>query len=344
MTVFHAPGFLNRLVSGESLTQEETDQFVCEIMQGKLTDVTIAGFLTALACKGPAASELAGAARAMRKHVVPLKPQSTPLLDTCGTGGDGQATFNISTAAAIVVAAAGCPVAKHGNRSVTSLSGSADVLEAMGVRLDLPPSEVARCIDEVGIGFCFAPLFHNAMKHVATVRKQLGIRTIFNLLGPLTNPAGAQHQVLGVSKPHEAALVAEALSLLGTGKSAVICGDRIDEVSLWGQTQVWIVEGSTIHQETWNAAQLGLPECRVEDLKVANPQESAALIWKILDGEAGAPAHMVTANAAVGLWLAGKAPDLISATQLAREAIQSGRALSQLKSLVAWTNTYSNSK
>lgn len=343
MTPSSSAAILNQLVAGRSLDLEQSEQFVFQIMEGQLSDAVIAGFLTAMACKGPTAAELAGAARAMRSHVTPLAPKVSPLLDTCGTGGDGQATFNISTAAAIVIAAAGCHVAKHGNRSVTSLSGSADVLEALGVRLDLPPEAIARCIDEVGIGFCFAPLFHGAMKHVAGVRKQLGIRTIFNLLGPLTNPAGAQHQVLGVSQPHEAQLVAEALSLLGTGRSAVICGDHIDEVSLWGETQVWLVEGRRIEKLYWNANTFQLPECGVEDLKVGNPKESAATIREIFAGKGGAPHHMVVANAAVGLWLAGKSHDLATASKLASDVITSGRASSQLQALADWTNQHAAS-
>ncbi len=257
-------------------------------MQGRCTEVETAAMLTALATKGEAVDELVGAARAMRNHVTPVRPNVAGLVDTCGTGGDCLRTFNISTATAFVVAACGVPVAKHGNRSVSSSSGSADVLEALGVCLDLGPDDIGRGIDELGIGFCFARNLHGAMKYVAPVRQQLGFRTIFNLLGPLTNPAGAERQLIGANSRQSARLIADAARRLGTLRTIVVCGaDQLDEVALWGQTSYFDVQESVLHHDVWTAASFGLDECSPLDLQVATPLESAQTIRQVFSGQAG---------------------------------------------------------
>ncbi|HID21843.1 MAG TPA: anthranilate phosphoribosyltransferase, partial [Planctomycetaceae bacterium] len=260
------------------------------------------------------------------------------LLDTCGTGGDRTHTFNISTVTAVVVAAAGVPVAKHGNRSVSSASGSADVLEALGVNIQLSPEEVAQCLDEVGLGFCFAPLLHAAMKHAAPVRKKLGFRTIFNLLGPLTNPAGADYQLLGANRDQAATKIAHALSQLGCRRALVVCcDDGLDEVGLWGRTTVFTVTPGEVRECVWTASSFGLPECRLEDLQVSSCRESAEVIQAVLRGEAGPARDIVLANAAAALIAAERETELTRAVQVAADAIDSGRARERLQRLVDFT-------
>ncbi|OYW23119.1 MAG: anthranilate phosphoribosyltransferase, partial [Planctomycetales bacterium 12-60-4] len=252
---------------------------VGSIMDGGCDPLLISAFLTALRCRGESVEQLVGAARAMRKRSLKIPCRQVGLLDTCGTGGDALHTFNISTATAFVAAATGVPVAKHGNRSASSKSGSADVLEALGVRLDLTPEQVAECVDEVGIGFCFAQRIHAAMKHAAPVRQALGFRTLFNLLGPLTNPAQAEFQLLGVGRIPLAELMAGALAQLGANHAIVVCGNgELDEVSLWGPTTVFDVRKGSVKRHEWTAETFGLPECRVADLTVESPTESAAVI------------------------------------------------------------------
>jgi anthranilate phosphoribosyltransferase len=252
---------------------------------------------------------------------------TTGLLDTCGTGGDGLHTFNISTATALVVAAAGVPVAKHGNRGVSSSSGSADVLRALGVNIELSPEQVGRCIDEIGIGFCFAPLVHGAMKHAAPVRRQLGFRTIFNLLGPLTNPAAAEFQLIGANTIAAAGKLAEALLHLGRTRAVVVCGNgELDEVSLWGETSAWILSDGELIEKRWKPTDFGLPECRVEELTVKSPEESAEVIRDVLSGSPGPACDIVLANAAAALLAAGKTTDLTTGVALARDVLADGSA------------------
>lgn len=311
---------------------------VGSIMDGQCSEVEIAAFLTALRCRGESVGELVGAARAMRRRATPIVCHTRGLLDTCGTGGDQLRTFNISTAAALVAAAAGQPVAKHGNRSATSPSGSADVLESLGVNLQLTAEQVAHCVDEVGIGFCFAQLFHGAMKHVAPVRKQLGFRTIFNMLGPLTNPASAAFQVIGTIRVSIAEKLAQALFQLGSQRALVVCGnDELDEVSLWGETAVFEVTPAGVSRCVWTAAALGLPECRVDELRVDGAAESAAVIRRVFAGEAGAAQNIVLANAGAALLAANRAPNIAAAVALARSAIDSGAAAALCDRLIAWT-------
>ena len=270
----------------------------------------------------------------MRERVTPIPVQRTGLLDTCGTGGDGLCTFNISTATAIVAAAAGVPVAKHGNRSVSSSSGSADVLEALGVQVTLTPEQVARCIDEAGLGFCFAPLLHGAMKHAAPVRRELGFRTVFNLLGPLTNPAGAESQLLGTGQPDTARMLAEALAELGCRRAIVVAGDRgLDEVCLWGPTRAFLVENGAVAEETWQPEQFGLPACSPDDLRVDGPEASARVIQGVLAGSAGPALDIVLANSAAALRAAGAVDSLDEGVSQAREAVTSGQAARLLETL-----------
>jgi anthranilate phosphoribosyltransferase len=272
-----------------------------------------------------------------RAAVIPTKREG--LLDTCGTGGDKLHTFNISTAAALVAAAAGVPVAKHGNRGVSSSSGSCDVLEALGVRVDLTPEQVGRCIDEIGIGFCFARVVHTAMKHVAPVRAELGFRTIFNLLGPLTNPARAACQVIGTSRIATAERLAEAIRRLGTRRTLVVCGnDELDEVSLWGTTTVFDVQGGDVRTERWTAADFGLEECRVDQLRVDSPAASAQIITAIFNGNASLPQrNVVIANSGAALLAAGRVPTIRDGVKLAADTIDSHAAAAKLAELVAWT-------
>lgn len=326
------------LLQRRDLTDADACQCIGAIMDGLCEPVDIAAFLTAMACKGQVADEIVGAARAMRRRAAPIATSREHLLDTCGTGGDRLHTFNISTATAILAAACGVPVAKHGNRSVSSSSGSADVLESLGVNISLTPELAGRCLDEVGIAFCFAPLIHGAMKHAAPIRKQLGFPTIFNLLGPLTNPAGAEYQLLGASSFARAELLATALAALGGRKSIVVCGnDELDEVSLWGTTLAFEIKDGQVTPHRWTAASFGLPECSVDALRVNSAAESGAVIQSIFSGTAPVPASMVLANTAAALLACERVTDLKAGVNMASEAITSGAAMRTLNHLIEWT-------
>lgn len=329
---------MERLLRQENLSQEQVRGVVGAIMDGQCDPIEIAAFLTALAIKSPQAEELAGAAQAMRERATPLRPAVRPLLDTCGTGGDQLHTFNISTATAIVVAACGVRVAKHGNRSVSSKSGSADVLEALGVNISLTAQQATECLDAIGLCFCFAPLIHGAMKHAAPVRKQLGFPTVFNLLGPLTNPASAEYQLIGTSSESKAQLLAQTVALLGTVRTLVVCGaSQLDEVSLWGRTLVFDVTGSDIATREWSAADFGMPECTPADLRIASADESAAVIRRVLEGVPGPALNMVLANSAAALFAAGQCSSLHDGAETVREHVLSGAAKSKLEVLVRTT-------
>jgi anthranilate phosphoribosyltransferase len=307
-------------------------------MDGQCSDVELAALLTAIRIKREAVSEIVGAARAMQERATPIRTTTRGLLDTCGTGGDQLQTFNISTAAAFVVAACGVPIAKHGNRGVSSISGSPDVLEQLGVQNNLSPAAVARCVDELGIGFCFAPLFHSAMKHAAPVRKQLRFRTIFNLLGPLTNPARAEFQLLGTGRIETAGRLARALAELGRQHAFVVCGaDQLDEVSLWGTTTAFEVSGGQVVEHHWSAETFGLPECQVADLQIQSPSASAAVLRRVFDGEPGPARDTVLANAAAGLLAAQAASDPRHAVAQAAKAIDSGTVRNLLHRLAELT-------
>lgn len=329
---------LDHVFEGRCIPRSDTEAAFAAIMDGECAEVDIAALLTALRVRGEEVEEIAGAAAVMRQRATRIECQSEGLLDTCGTGGDKLHTFNISTATAFVAAAAGVPVAKHGNRSVSSSSGSADVLEALGINLQLTPEQVGQCIDEVGIGFCFAPLLHSAMKNVVPVRKALAFRTIFNLLGPLTNPAGAQFQLLGANRKHFAEKLATALHQLGCQRALVVCGnDELDEVSLWGTTAVFDVSPDGVTEHAWTAESFGLPECSVDTLTVNGATESAERIRQILKGDHSASRNIVVANAAAALVAAGKADSPSAAATVAAEAIDSGRASEVVSKLAGLT-------
>lgn len=330
------PKLLEKVVAGNSLDEAQSAAVIAAIMQGELPDDEVARFLLALRDKGETAAEIAGAARALRANMRAIQAPFTTFVDTCGTGGDGARTFNISTAAAIVTAAAGIPVAKHGNRSISSRSGSADVLTALGVNIAAELPVVERCLRELKLGFCFAPLFHPAMKRVAEVRKALGVPTIFNLLGPLANPANAPHQLLGVGKPKLRALLAEALQRLGTVRSVVVSGaDGLDEVTLATTSNVTLVEPTDIVEFEWSPEAFGLTRAPLDSMLIDGPEQSADLIRRVLNNEPGPPRDIVVLNTAAALWTAGHVTDPLAATHMAQEAIASGKALELLQKLGA---------
>ncbi|HUG69461.1 MAG TPA: anthranilate phosphoribosyltransferase [Pirellulaceae bacterium] len=316
-----------RVSGGEDLALDEMAEVIGSMMDGSWRDDEIGLFLNALRLKGETVTEIAGAARAMRQHMTPIRTTRTDFIDTCGTGGDGSGTFNISTAAALVTAAAGVPVAKHGNRGMTSKTGSADVLAELGVNIDASVATVERCLDEVGLCFCFSPQLHASMRHVSAARKKLGVPTIFNLLGPLCNPASAPFQLLGVGKPHLRTLLAQALSLLGAKRAVVVCGeDGLDEVTLSGATKVTEVTGDALTALIWHPADFGLRESGKESMLVDGPRASAAMIREILAGKPGASRDIVVMNAAAALWTAGVDDSLSECAAKAAEAIDCGAA------------------
>jgi len=326
---------IRRIESGQDLSLDQVVEAFEQIVSGRCGEEEIGRWLLALNRKGPSVSEVAGAAMALRRKMTPIRSSRSDLLDTCGTGGDRLGTFNISTAAALVVAAAGVPVAKHGNRAASSQSGSADVLAALGVNVEASVAVVERCLGEVGICFCFAPLLHDAMRHVSSVRKKLGVPTIFNILGPLINPAGASRQLLGVGRPELRMLLAEALVVLGTARSVVVHGsDGLDEVTLGGSTEVAEAAGQ-VRQFRWTPADFCLNALRLASIQVAGPEQSAAMIRSVLAGDEGPARDIVVANAAAALWTAGKASSPAACAAIAAEAIDSGAARKLLVRLVA---------
>lgn len=316
---------LGRVSAGEDLALDEMAAAMDLIMCGECSDQEIGLLLTGLAAKGETVDEVAGAAIAMRRHMTPIRSSHARLVDTCGTGGGGSNTFNVSTTAALVAAAAGAAVAKHGNRSVTSRSGSADVLAELGVNIQATVPQVERCLEQLGVCFCFAPLMHPSMKHVATVRKQLGVRTIFNVLGPLANPAGAQRQLLGAGLPYLRGLLAGAIQKLGTHRTLVVSGaDGLGDVTIRGVTHVTDVTPQGAREYEWAPAEFGVQEGDVAALAVEGPSQSAVLIRRILAGEPGPPRDIVVLNAAAALVVADKASGPREGAELAAEAIDSG--------------------
>ena len=325
---------LGQVSGGGSLTFDEMSAAIDSIMRGGWTDEQIALLLVSLAAKGETVDEVAGAAAAMRQHMTPIRSRHTEILDTCGTGGGGSAMFNVSTTAAIVAAAAGVPVAKHGNCSITSRSGSADVLVELGVNIRASVAQVEACLDELGLCFCFAPLMHPSMKHVAAVRKKLGIRTIFNVLGPLANPAGACYQLLGAGRPELRSLLAGAMTKLGTQRTFVVSGeDGLGDVTLAGTTHVTEVSDGKTREFTWQPDDFGIAPQPHAGLAVENPAASATVIRKILAGQPGPARDIVVLNAAAGLIVAGKEIDPKAAAKRAAEAIDSEASQSLLARL-----------
>lgn len=328
---------IDAVCDGEHLTTDHASAVLSEIMAGRSSDVQTAAFLIALRAKGETVPELVGLARTMRELATPVALDTTGLVDTAGTGG-GPSTFNVSTTAALIAAGAGCAVAKHGNRSSTSRSGSADVLEALGVRIDLSPQAVASCIEQAGFGFIFAPAHHLAMKHVAPVRQELAVRTIFNFLGPLTNPAGASRQLLGVSDRRYQETIAEALAGLGCDHALVVTGeDGIDELTISGTSRVIeVLHGST---DEWylSADEVGLSEAPLEDLAGGSPEENAAMTRGVLAGDAGPRRDVSLLNAGAAIYVAGEADGLPEGVRAAEEAVDSGAAARTLERLIELT-------
>jgi len=334
---------LGLVSGGQDLSCEQMKDAIGRVMTGQCSEEQIALLLAALAAKGETVAELAGAATAMRENMTPIRSRHAKLLDTCGTGGSGSSTFNISTTAALVIAAAGVPLAKHGNRSITSKSGSADVLAELGVNIEASVPQVERCLDELGICFCFAPLMHPAMKHVAAVRKQLGIRTIFNLLGPLANPAGACYQLLGVGRPEFRPLIASALGLLGTENSLIVSGqDGLGEVTLADKTDVTQVGAVGETNTTWEPEDFGIERSPLDTIQVDGPTESAKIVRSVLAGEPGPARDIVLLNAAAGLLAAKRFASPLEATAQAVETIDRGDATKLLEQLVILSHQASN--
>ena len=330
---------LVKIVDGHPVDRAESQAAMAAIMDGECTPAQIGAFLVALRMRGETVDQISGFAEAMRESCVRIRTKHPDVVDTCGTGGDALDTFNISTAAALVAAAAGVPVAKHGNRSVSSKCGSADVLEALGVKIDASAQSVAACIEKARIGFMFAPVFHPAMKHVQPTRKGLGFRTVFNILGPLANPAGAKRQVLGVADENLMQLVAEALVLLGAEYAMVVHAEGMDEISISSATKVLELKDGRILARTLDPGDLGIAVAAVDVLKVPDARASAELIRRIVEGRQTGPARdIVVLNAAAGIIVAGLAEDFGAAIELAGAAIDRGDAAGCLEMLIECSN------
>jgi anthranilate phosphoribosyltransferase len=326
------------LASGEDLSQTQTAAALSEIMAGNASEIQIAAFLIALRTKGETVPELAGLAQAMRALAAPVHVNSRDLLDTAGTGG-GRRTFNVSTTAALIAAGAGCLVAKHGNRSATGLSGSADLLEALGARIDLRPEAVATCIERVGFGFMFAPAHHQATRFVIPVRRELAVRTIFNFLGPLTNPAGAERQLIGVSDPRYLPIMAGALQALGTRHALLVSSDDgLDELSISAATQVVEVDQSGMKSFSVSPPEVGLQTAPAEAIPGGDPQENAATTRSILAGDPGPPRDLAVLNGGAAIYAGGRAESLAEGVRAAERAIDTGAASQTLERFVAATH------
>jgi anthranilate phosphoribosyltransferase len=344
---------LGKVVDGHALTRDEAAQVMLDIMEDRATPAQFGAFVTALRLKGETAEEIAGMAQVMRDKALRV-PTDLPVVDTCGTGGDNSGTFNVSTAAAFVVVAAGQPVAKHGNRSMTSKCGSADVLEALGANIMLGPDGVARCIEQTGFGFMFAQSFHPAMKFAAPLRREIGIRTVFNILGPLTNPAGAKRQVLGAPSQEAQNRLAGALGLLGAERALVVHGaEGLDEVSISGPTYVLDVNGSQVSESVIGPAQFGISLAPAAAVQGGDATHNAGIVRDVLGGtndgddlrakrDMGAKRDMVALNAGAALVAAGKASSIAEGVKLAQDVLKSGAALTALEKYVAATRALSN--
>lgn len=326
---------IGTLVAGHELDAAEAEEMMRAIMSGQATQAQIASLLTALRIRGESPAEIAAFARVMREHAVTIHPVvSGTLVDTCGTGGDGAQTFNISTAAAFVAAGAGVPVVKHGNRAMSSRCGSADVLSALGVSLAVDPAVQERIVEEIGIAFLFAPAHHPAMRHVAGVRQEIGCRTVFNVLGPLANPAGAQAQLLGVYSPHLTGVMADVLQLLSLERAMVVHGDGLDEITTTGDTLVAELGGGSIRSYTVSCTRFGIAPAARGDLAGGEASENARILRSVLEGEKGAARDIVLLNAAAAIYLGGRAGDLHEGLIRAEESIGSGAALEKLGLLI----------
>lgn len=331
-------GIIEKVVNRYHLSEEEAEEAMGVIMSGEATPAQIASLLTALRLKGETVEEITGFARAMRARARRIRPRFNHIIDTCGTGGDQKSTFNISTTAAFVVAGAGLPVAKHGNRSVSSKCGSADVLEALGVKVDIAPEQAERCLEQTGICFLFAPVFHEAMKHAVGPRREIGIRTVFNILGPLTNPAGAQTQLLGVYDPNLTGVLARVLRRLGSSRAMVVHGeDGLDEITHTGRTRVSELVDGEIRSYEVVPEDLGLKRGRLEDITGNTAEENARITLDVLNGRPGPCRDVVLMNAGAALLVGGKVDSLRDGVRLAAEVIDSGAALRKLRELIDFT-------
>jgi anthranilate phosphoribosyltransferase len=329
---------LSKIVKREDLNEEQMSQMITEIFSGNITDAQIGAMMAALATKGETFEELAGAARAMRRKALRIQTSAATVVDTCGTGGDGAHTFNISTTTSFVVAACGVTVAKHGNRSVSSQCGSADLLEALGVKLDTAPEIVEEAVQDIGIGFLFAPLYHGAMRFAAKARKEVGLRSIFNMLGPLTNPAGANCQLLGVYAPELTEMFAHALQLLGAKRAFVVHGhDGLDEISVCAPTRISELKDGLIRTYDISPEQFFSERAKPADLLGGNPQENAQITRNILNGEKGPKRNVVLINAAAALVAAGQAEDLKQGIRMAETAIDDGGAAKKMQALIKYS-------
>lgn len=329
---------ISKLIEKEDLAESEAEAVIHQIMQGDATTSQIGAFLTALRMKGETIAEITGCARAMRSNAIHVTTNQELLLDTCGTGGDSAGTFNISTAISLIAAGTGVAVAKHGNRSVSSRCGSADLFEALGVKIDLGPEGVAKCIDEIGIGFLFAPLFHPAMKYAAAPRREIGIRTIFNILGPLANPAAVSAQLVGVYAPELTESIAKVLDSLGIHQAIVVHGGGLDELSTTSTNKVSHLANGQITTYYFDPGELGFPPASLEELTGGTPQENAKIVLGLLHGESGAKRDIVLLNTAGALVAAGKVKDFKTGTAIAAESIDSGQALKKLEQLIRLSN------
>ena len=330
---------IDKLVNRIDLSEAETVDVMNQIMTGEATPLQVAAFLTALRMKGETVAEITGAARVMREKAHRVHVGAKTVLDTCGTGGDQKGTFNISTTSAFVIAGAGVNVAKHGNRSVSSQSGSADVLGALGVKVDAPKERVERCIAQIGIGFLFAPLLHEAMKYAVQPRRDIGIRTIFNILGPLTNPAQATHQLIGIYSGELVTVIAHVLKNLGSARAMVVHGmEGLDEISIGGPTQVAELRESEVKEYVVEPEQFGFKRCALEKLYGGNAEQSAVIVRSVLDGNPGPARDVVLLNSGAALYVSGSATTIEDGIRLAAQSIDSGKARQKLTELVAMTN------
>lgn len=329
------PALIEKLMQRRDLTMDEASAAMSEVMEGRAADAQIAGFLIGLAMKGERPAEIVGLARTMRAHAVKLSRPFDPVFDTCGTGGDRSGTFNISSCVAVVVASCGVRVAKHGNRSVSSLSGSADVFEVLGVQVAASPAVTERCLDEANLGFFFAPTFHPSMRHAGPTRRALGVRTAFNLLGPLTNPAGATRQLVGVPRPEFTELIARALLLLGSDRAWVVHGaDGIDEISTTGYTKVSECRDGAVRTFYVHPGDFGIAKAAPEALRGGSATDNARIIREVLEGRTGAPRDVVVLNAGCALFIAGHAASVSDGMRQAAQAIDAGAARATLTKLV----------
>jgi len=334
---------IGKLVKGQDLSEEETLEVMREIMNGEATPAQIAGFITALRIKGETVNEIFAGAKVMREKAETIRV-SENAVDLCGTGGDCSGTFNISTTASFVVAGAGIPVAKHGNRSVSSKSGSADVLEALGININLQPKEVEECVREIGIGFLFAPTFHRAMKHAIDPRKEIGIRTVFNLLGPLSNPANVKFQLLGVYDSALTETMANALKMFRIKHALVVNGSGLDELSTINRTKISELKNGNVISYFLAPEELGFKKAKLEDIKGGSAKENAKITLSVLDGEHSAHADIVLLNAGAAIYVAGKSKNIKEGIKLAREAVENGNAKKKLLQLIEKTQRFRSAR